>query len=90
MATRKNAPAAAHGGSGAEAKQDGKNVSSTSTAGLEVTSKTDGFRRAGMIWSRTPKRIKLSDLTDEQEALLRKCPGLTVTDVDMAADSELA
>jgi hypothetical protein len=55
----------------------------SNTAGLEVIAKADGFRRAGIAWTKKPKHILLADLTDDQENLLRTCPGLMVRDVQI-------
>jgi hypothetical protein len=58
----------------------------SSTDGLEVIAKADGFRRAGMVWSTKAKRVLRADLTDEQESLLRQCPGLRVVEVEFSAE----
>lgn len=49
--------------------------------GLEVTSKQDGFRRAGLNWSREATRIMLADLTDAQYVALLAEPMLNVKPV---------
>jgi hypothetical protein len=84
MTLKKNTGRVKSGIAGDKATGD-LNSTMASTAGLEVTATRDGFRRAGLVWGRKPARVKLSDLSDEQLALLYNCPGLTVTEVDLAA-----
>lgn len=45
---------------------------------LRITSKREGFRRAGRAWSVTPIVVAADDLTPEQLAQLRAEPMLTV------------
>lgn len=54
-----------------------------STAGLKVTSRQAGFRRAGHAWSITPTVIALSELTDDQVLQLKGEPMLKVELVDL-------
>jgi hypothetical protein len=88
MASKNASPAAKAGkDQGASAKpatktSAGPTTSTGSTPGLEVTSKMDGFRRAGIAWTKTPTFVALSDLTDEQVAQIKNEPELTVTEVD--------
>jgi hypothetical protein len=85
MASKKNTSPVKSGIADGNATGD-LNSTTASTVGLEVTATRDGFRRAGLVWGRKPARVKLSDLSDEQLTLLYNCPGLTVTEVDLAAD----
>ncbi|MFZ6747429.1 hypothetical protein [Undibacterium sp. Ren11W] len=73
-------------GQGSTGKSDTTTASENSdvtgnTNGLEVTSKQDGFRRAGLIWSREATRILLADLTDEQYVALLTEPMLNLKPV---------
>lgn len=75
-------------GQGSTGKSDMTTTSENSdvtgnTNGLEVTSKQDGFRRAGLIWSREATRILLADLTAVQHAALLAEPMLTVVEVEV-------
>ena len=59
--------------SGTSASTDGKS-SLKSTPGLEVISIRDGYRRAGMVWSKQATTVKLSDLTEDQvDQLIANC-----------------
>ncbi|WP_136414820.1 HI1506-related protein [Herbaspirillum sp. ST 5-3] len=77
-------------GTGSSSKeQSGKQKKSTaSTAGLEVCSTRDGFRRAGLSWSKQPTTVPLSELTKEQIATLKAEPALKVREVEIQADAE--
>jgi len=46
--------------------------------GLRITAAREGFRRAGRAWSRQPTDVPLADLSDDQVAMLRAEPMLTV------------
>ena len=59
-----------------------------STPGLKVTSKQEGFRRAGRAWSTKPTAIALSELSQEQAEQLLAEPMLVVDIVDLADDDE--
>lgn len=48
---------------------------------LIVTSKREGFRRAGRAWSKTQTRVDLADLTDAQVEALFAEPMLDVVGV---------
>lgn len=86
MATPKKGAKATKGGP--DDANDGQNKPASSTAGLEVTATHAGFRRAGLVWSNKPIQVKLADLTDDQVALIKGCPGLTVKEVELADDEE--
>ena len=88
MAAQKKGSTATKGGQGQSGAKDGQKEPTSSTAGLEVTAIHAGFRRAGLAWSNKPTRVKVDDLTDEQVALLKACPGLTVTEIDLADANE--
>lgn len=48
-----------------------------------VTAKTEGFRRAGRAWSRTPTRVEIDELTEGQlDALVAE----TMLDVTFLAE----
>jgi hypothetical protein len=75
---------------GASAAKDAKSPTpgatgnqTSSTAGLKVTAILDGFCRAGLSWSDRPTFVRVSDLTEEQIAEMKRCPGLTVVDVEL-------
>jgi hypothetical protein len=48
---------------------------------VRITSKIDGFRRAGRAHSATPTTVPASDFTDTELDALRGEPMLTVEDV---------
>lgn len=48
---------------------------------LAVTSKREGFRRAGRRWSVAPTTVPIAELTDEQVAMLYAEPMLDITAV---------
>ena len=50
---------------------------------LQIVSKREGFRRAGMAFGKQPTLIKLSDLTLTQISWLKAEPQLTVTAVEV-------
>ena len=50
-------------------------------AAIVVTSKTEGFRRAGRAWSKTPTTVLLSSLDAAALAAIEGDPMLTVTRV---------
>lgn len=91
----KNDTPAANAGSnqgGAGSSLKGKNGSSAKSGenidGLEVSSTRDGFRRAGLSWSKKPTVVALADLTEDQVAMLKADPVLKVREVEMPADAE--
>lgn len=56
------------------------------TRGLRVTTKRDGFRRAGIEWAGTTT-VPLSDLTaDQVDAIKGETAMLIVDEVDIEAD----
>jgi hypothetical protein len=52
--------------------------------GLRVTSRTEGFRRAGRAWSQTPIELPSSDFTDEQIEALKADPMLVVEIIELS------
>lgn len=48
---------------------------------LRITSAREGFRRAGRAWSTTPTEVPVSELTDEQVAMLMAEPMLTIEEI---------
>ena len=90
----KNAsPAASAGknqGSGSKPAQPtsaGPTTPTESIAGLEVVSTREGFRRAGLAWSKQPTFVALADLTPEQIDQIKSEPALEVREIDLAADA---
>ncbi len=59
---------------------------SSMVPGLEVTAILHGFSRAGLVWSDRPITVKLSELTEDQIAEIKRCPGLTVKEVEIEDD----
>jgi hypothetical protein len=49
--------------------------------GLEVISKQDGFRRAGLVWSKEATRIKFCEMTEQQYLALQAEPMLRIKPV---------
>jgi hypothetical protein len=49
--------------------------------GLEVISKQDGFRRAGLVWSKEATRIKFCEMTEQQYLALQAEPMLSIKPV---------
>jgi len=57
-------------------------VGGATSVAIQVSSKTDGFRRAGRAWTKEPVTVPLEELSEEQvEALLQE-PELTVSFLD--------
>jgi hypothetical protein len=56
-------------------------VSPPSIYGLEVTSRQEGFRRAGRAWSTTPTVIGFSEINEEQALQLKNEPMLSIRPV---------
>lgn len=54
-------------------------------AAIVVTSKTEGFRRAGRAWSKTPTTVPLSAIDPAALAALEGEPMLTVVRVNAGA-----
>jgi hypothetical protein len=63
-------------------------VSPPSIYGLEVTSRQEGFRRAGRAWSTTPTVIEPSEITEEQARQLAAEPMLACRVVLLPAGEE--
>lgn len=59
------------------------NAAGPATKGLRVTTKRDGFRRAGIEFNGTTT-LPLSDLTTEQAEAIKAEPMLVVDEVDVA------
>jgi hypothetical protein len=53
---------------------------------LIITSKVEGFRRAGRAWSKSPTTVLVSELSDEQIEQLTAEPMLEVAVVEKAAE----
>lgn len=53
----------------------------TTVTHIRVTSKVDGFRRAGIAHSKSSQTIALKDLTKEQLQLLKDEPMLVVEEL---------
>lgn len=57
-------------------------VGGATPVAIQVSAKTDGFRRAGRAWTKAPVTVPLEELSEEQvEALLQE-PELTVAFLD--------
>ncbi len=54
-------------------------------AALRISSKADGFRRAGLAFTREPIDVPLENLTKEQIAALKAEPMLVVAEVEIEA-----
>lgn len=78
------------GGAGASSKgqNDSSKKSTASIAGLEVMSTQDGFRRAGLVWSKKPTMIALSKLTEAQIQMLKDDPMLSVREVEIKPEAK--
>ena len=50
---------------------------------LEITSKQDGFRRAGRVWGTTKQTVRLDELTRDQVKQLKEEPLLTITETEL-------
>lgn len=55
---------------------------------LKVRSATASFRRAGMVFTRDPRVIKVADLTDDQINAIKSEPNLVVVELDEAPADE--
>lgn len=53
---------------------------------LQVVSKVEGFRRAGIVFGRTETTVKLSELDDAQVELIKGEPLFTVSEVEVDAE----
>mgnify|MGYP000930242870 CR=1 FL=1 len=62
-------------------KSEGKPGAGTPTA-LVISSRAEGFRRAGRGWTREPTRVAYDDLTAEQIEALQAEPMLDVRIVE--------
>lgn len=56
----------------------GEKLSELLAESMTVTSQIDGFRRGGIVWSRTPTTIALDDLSEEQIVAIAGEPMLDV------------
>lgn len=70
----------------AESKTGGTKI--VKVPALSVVAARDGFRRAGLAWSREATVVKLSDLSEEQVSQIEGEDLLTVTEVEV--DEEVA
>ncbi len=71
-----------------ETKKDASPKTGTdrsSVPALRVTARRDGFRRAGRAWPGEPTIVPLSELSEDQVALLRGESMLVVEDVEIEA-----
>jgi hypothetical protein len=66
----------------------GKKGTTQSIPGLEVTSTRDGFRRAGLVWSKEPTTVAVDSLSEAQIGMLLKEPALSVREVEMPVESK--
>jgi hypothetical protein len=66
----------------------GKKDTTQSIPGLEVRSKRDGFRRAGLVWGKEPTTVAVESLTEERISMLLKEPVLSVREVQMPAEAK--
>lgn len=57
-------------------------------AGLRVSAKVVGFRRAGRAWGTAPTDVPLNDLNKTQIAQLRDEPQLVVEDIEIEVAAE--
>jgi len=55
---------------------------------LSVVSSLEGFRRTDRAWGKKAITVKLSELTEEEIALLKHEPMLIVTEVEVEVDEE--
>lgn len=51
---------------------------------LVITAESDGFRRAGRAWSKTPTTVPIGEFGDEQILALEQCPMIQVVYVAAA------
>lgn len=51
--------------------------------GLRITSRREGFRRAGRAWGKQPTEIALADLSDEEIAMLKAESMLAVEEITL-------
>lgn len=52
-------------------------------AGLRVSAKVAGFRRAGRAWGTTPEDVPISGFSKQQLADLKADPMLSVAEIDL-------
>lgn len=70
---------------GTQEKQDTKGGRVRKVAGLRITARQAGFRRAGHAWPATATDVPASSLTRAQIAALREEPMLVVEDIEIEA-----
>jgi hypothetical protein len=66
----------------------GKKGTTRSIPGLEVISKQEGFRRAGLVWSKQPTTVAVDSLNETQIDMLRAESTLSVREVQMPAEAK--
>lgn len=80
-------------GNGDSAVADGEvadekpQITAGKVAGLRVTARQAGFRRAGRAWSTDPTDVPESDFTDDQIDALLDDPMLIVEEIEIDAES---
>jgi len=52
---------------------------------LRITTKRDGWRRAGRVWAGTTE-VLAADFTKDQRALLENDPTMVVEEIDIAVE----
>lgn len=57
-------------------------------AGLRISAKAAGFRRAGRAWGVSPEDVLVSDFTKQQVADLKAEPMLSVVEIDIEVSAE--
>ena len=70
------------------ARHDVELPSARSVPAIEVIARSDGFRRAGLVWHKKPTTVALSELTAEQVALLQEDSSLRIRGVYIDVDAE--
>lgn len=80
------APAAGSSASSGQSPAEDKPPVPTKAPALKIVCARDGFRRAGIAFSKQPTIIKRSHLTKTQIEQLKAEPLLTVTEVEIDDD----
>lgn len=63
-------------------------VKTRKVAGLRVSAKVAGFRRAGRAWGTVPEDVPAAEFTREQIAQLKSDPSLTVVEIEIEVESK--
>jgi hypothetical protein len=69
-------------------RQDAELPSTRSVPAIEVIARSDGFRRAGLVWHKKPTTVAMSELNAEQVALLQDDSSLRIRGVYIDVDAE--